>query len=113
MTTNNKGLLVLAVLVTDCFLPTEARAQTIPNGAAIDAEVNKLMTRTSAKGMAVAVIDHGKVSYVHAYGLRNTKGDPLTIDTVMYGASKADHRKPIGHHFREPQVTLSVHFDAV
>jgi len=37
--------------------------------------------------MAVAVIDHGKVGYVHAYGIRNTKGDPLTIDTVMYGAS--------------------------
>jgi CubicO group peptidase (beta-lactamase class C family) len=45
------------------------------------------MTRTSAKGMAVAVIDHGKVGYVHAYGIRNAKGDPLTIDTVMYGAS--------------------------
>jgi CubicO group peptidase (beta-lactamase class C family) len=87
VTTNNKALPVLAVLVTACFLPTEARAQTIPNGAAIDAEVNKLMTRTSAKGMAVAVIDHGKVGYVHAYGIRNTKGDPLTIDTVMYGAS--------------------------
>jgi len=45
------------------------------------------MTRTSAKGMAVAVIDHGKVGYVHAYGIRNVKGDPLTTDTVMYGAS--------------------------
>jgi hypothetical protein len=78
---------MLAVLVTACFPPTEARAQTIPNDAAIDAEVNTLMTRTSAKGMAVAVIDHGKVGYVHAYGIRNTNGDPLTIDTVMYGAS--------------------------
>ena len=37
--------------------------------------------------MAVAVIDHGKVGYVHAYGIRNAKGDPLTTDTVMYGAS--------------------------
>ncbi len=37
--------------------------------------------------MAVAVIDHGKVDYVHAYGIRNAKGDPLTTDTVMYGAS--------------------------
>jgi CubicO group peptidase (beta-lactamase class C family) len=61
VTTNNKALPMLAVLFTAFFPPTEARAQTIPNGAAIDAEVNKLMTRTSAKGMAVAVIDHGKV----------------------------------------------------
>ena len=62
-------------------------AQKIPSGAAIDAKVNGVMTQTGAKGMAVAVIDHGKVAYVHAYGIRNAKGDPLTNDTVMYGAS--------------------------
>jgi CubicO group peptidase (beta-lactamase class C family) len=45
------------------------------------------MSHTNAKGMAVAVVDHGKVGYVHAYGIRNAKGDPLTTDTVMYGAS--------------------------
>ncbi len=45
------------------------------------------MARTHAKGMAVAVIDHGKVSYVQAYGIRNAQGDPLATDTVMYGAS--------------------------
>ena len=64
-----------------------AAAQTIPTGAAIDAEVHKIMASTHANGMAVAVIDHGKVGYVHAYGIRNAKGDPLTADTVMYGAS--------------------------
>jgi CubicO group peptidase (beta-lactamase class C family) len=87
VTINNKTLPVLAVLAAACFLPRAAFAQTIPNGAAIDAEVNKLMTRNNAKGMAVAVIDRGKVDYVHAYGIRNAKGDPLTADTVMYGAS--------------------------
>ncbi len=86
MNTNN-ALPVLAVLVTACFLPTVARAQRIPDGAAIDVEVNKLMTRTNARGLAVAVIDHGKVGYVHGYGVRNAKGDPLNADTVMYGAS--------------------------
>lgn len=45
------------------------------------------MTRTHAKGMAVGVIDHGRVVYVHAYGARNAQGAPLTTDTVMYGAS--------------------------
>jgi CubicO group peptidase (beta-lactamase class C family) len=87
VTTNNKALPVLAVLITACFFSTEAQAQTTPDGAGVDAEVKKLMARTNAKGMAVAVIDHGKVSYVHAYGIRNAKGDPLTADTVMYGAS--------------------------
>jgi CubicO group peptidase (beta-lactamase class C family) len=64
-----------------------AVAQTIPSGAAIDAEISKIMSQTNAKGIAVAVVDRGKVGYVHAYGIRNAKGDPLTTDTVMYGAS--------------------------
>ncbi len=76
----------LALFLSALSLPFAA-AQTLPDGAAIDAEVNKMMTRTHGKGLAVAVIDHGRVGYVHAYGSRNAKGDPLTTDTVMYGAS--------------------------
>jgi CubicO group peptidase (beta-lactamase class C family) len=68
-------------------IPVGAVAQTIPSGASIDTEISKIMSHTNAKGMAVAVVDHGKVGYVHAYGIRNAKGDPLTTDTVMYGAS--------------------------
>jgi CubicO group peptidase (beta-lactamase class C family) len=45
------------------------------------------MTQTGAQGMAVAVIDHGKVTYIQSYGIRNAKGDPLATDTAMYGAS--------------------------
>jgi CubicO group peptidase (beta-lactamase class C family) len=72
-----------------CFLLHSRRAvaQAIPSGVPIDAEVSKIMSHTNAKGMAVAVVDHGKVGYVHAYGIRNAKGDPRTTDTVMYGAS--------------------------
>jgi CubicO group peptidase (beta-lactamase class C family) len=77
----------LVVLIASLYLPIAVLAQTIPGGPAVDAEVNKIMTETHANGMAVAVIDHGKVVYVHAYGIRNAKGDPLTADTVMYGAS--------------------------
>jgi CubicO group peptidase (beta-lactamase class C family) len=79
-------------MLSSCLLLTilcagMAQSQTIPSSAAIDAEVGRIMKRTDAKGMAVAVIDHGKVGYVQAYGVRNDKGDPLTTDTVMYGAS--------------------------
>jgi CubicO group peptidase (beta-lactamase class C family) len=82
----NLSLLVAVPCAFFC-LPLSIVAQTIPNGAAIDAEVGKIMTNTHAKGMAVAVIDHGNVGYVQAYGVRDAKGDPLTPDTVMYGAS--------------------------
>jgi CubicO group peptidase (beta-lactamase class C family) len=62
-------------------------AQTIPGSDAIDQRVRAIMSSTHANGMAIAVIDHGKVGYVHAYGIRNAKGDPLNADTIMYGAS--------------------------
>jgi CubicO group peptidase (beta-lactamase class C family) len=68
-------------------LPANAAAQAVPSSAAIDAEVGKIMSCTHAQGMAVAVVDHGKVGHVSAYGVRNAKGDPLTTDTYMYGAS--------------------------
>jgi CubicO group peptidase (beta-lactamase class C family) len=45
------------------------------------------MAETGAKGLAVAVIDDGRVASVQAFGHRNAKGEPLTVATVMYGAS--------------------------
>jgi len=65
---------LLTLLFAACCLPVAVLSQTMPNGAAIDGEVSKIMTQTDAKGIAVAVIDHGKVGYVHAYGIRNAKG---------------------------------------
>jgi CubicO group peptidase (beta-lactamase class C family) len=82
-----KILPLLVVLSAAFWLSAAAVAPTLPNGAAIDAEVSRIMNRTHANGMAVAVIDHGRVGYVHAYGVRDAKGDPLTAQTVMYGAS--------------------------
>jgi CubicO group peptidase (beta-lactamase class C family) len=58
-----------------------------PSPAAIDARVRTAMAETHANGMAIAVIDDGRVAYVQGYGARNANGDPLTTDTVMYGAS--------------------------
>ena len=86
MTGRKLFLFVSATLFGFC-LPVASIAQTIPGAAAIDAQVKKIMSNTHANGMAVAVVDHGKVGYVQAYGIRNAKRDPLNIDTVMYGAS--------------------------
>jgi CubicO group peptidase (beta-lactamase class C family) len=86
MRKRTKALTLVAVAAVFC-LPAVVFAQTIPGRAAIDAAVNKTLLKTHAKGMAVAVIDRGKVAYVRAYGVRNAKGDPLTADTAMYGAS--------------------------
>jgi len=54
----------------------------------IDAEARRLMMREGVEGMALAVIEDGRVAHVAAYGRRNVERDrPLTIDTIMYGAS--------------------------
>ena len=68
-------------------LSLAAGAGELPDGAAITAEVGKVMARTHAQGLAIAVVDRGRVGFVDAFGLRDAKGDPLTRDTVMYGAS--------------------------
>lgn len=77
----------LLILVSALFFSVPLVAQAIPSPDAIDAKVAGIMQHTGAKGMAVAVIDHGKVGFVRAYGIRNAQGDPLTTDTDMYGAS--------------------------
>lgn len=79
----------LASLLFSLVVPSLAQKAThaLPSNSAIDAEAKQTMARTHANGLAIAVIDHGRVSYVQAYGIRNAKGEPLTTDTVMYGAS--------------------------
>lgn len=75
------------VLAAACALVLAVPAAAQDRGAAIDAAVAAAMTKTGAKGIAVALVDDGKVSFVRAYGVRNAKGDPLEMATVMYGAS--------------------------
>jgi len=84
---------VIAAVLLSAPLSSAAHAQTpavppaIPTAAAIDGEVQRLMTATGARGLALAVIDDGRPTFVQAWGDRNAAGDPLRADTVMYGAS--------------------------
>ncbi|MBI1359957.1 MAG: serine hydrolase [Alphaproteobacteria bacterium] len=64
-----------------------ATAPARPTSAQIDAFALRAMDGSGAKGLAIAVIDDGRVTHIGAYGLRNAKGEPLTTRTVMYGAS--------------------------
>lgn len=68
-------------------LARESRMPEVPGAADLDAEIAKAMSATQANGLALAVIDRGKVVYAKAYGKRNAAGDPLQADTIMYGAS--------------------------
>jgi len=72
-------LAVSAITATGNAMPADSKAA--------DAAAQALLARTGAKGLAIAIIDGGKVRYVQAYGVRNAAGEPLRTDTVMYGAS--------------------------
>jgi CubicO group peptidase (beta-lactamase class C family) len=69
------------------FAASAAAPPALPAPKAIDAFVARAMDATGSKGLAVAVIDDGKVTYVQSYGVRNAKAEPLQPQTIMYGAS--------------------------
>ena len=83
------ALLLLSACATSrpALSPAAQAAPPVPTPAAIDAEVAQAMAATGARGLALAVINDGRIAYVKSYGLRNAAGDPLQPDTVMYGAS--------------------------
>ena len=54
----------------------------------IDREAKRMMADANVQGLAMAVIDDGKVVFVRSWGRRNVeKNLPLQTDTIMYGAS--------------------------
>lgn len=59
----------------------------VPTEAALDAEAARAMAAKQVKGLAIAVIDDGKVVHARSYGARNAAGDALETDTIMYAAS--------------------------
>jgi CubicO group peptidase (beta-lactamase class C family) len=69
------------------LMAAPAAAKPMPDNAAIARTAQQAMTATGARGLAIATIDKGKVVSVQAFGERNAKGDPLTPQTIMYGAS--------------------------
>jgi CubicO group peptidase (beta-lactamase class C family) len=86
----------------------------------IDREVERLLQASHNPGLALALIEDGRVAYVRAYGRRDLERDlPLHADTIMYGASltKAafaymcmqlvqegalDLDKPVGAYLKKP-----------
>ncbi len=59
----------------------------VPAADAVATEIWSAMSGTQARGLALAIIDDGRVVYVGAFGDRNAAGAPLQTTTIMYGAS--------------------------
>ena len=84
-----RSVLGLALAIPLAFVgcATRLASEALPSSRMIDATAHTLMQREHVRGLALAVIDDGQVVHVAAYGIRNAAGDPLTTETVMYGAS--------------------------
>ena len=58
------------------------------SGERIDREATRMMAEGKVQGLAMAVVDDGKVVFVRSWGRRNVERNlPLQTDTIMYGAS--------------------------
>jgi CubicO group peptidase (beta-lactamase class C family) len=73
------------VIMTFLVCAPAAAQSLAPN--VVEAAVRRTLAVTQANGLAVAVIEGGKVRHTSAFGQRNARGDKLQADTVMYGAS--------------------------
>ena len=68
-------LAALFAAALSVIAPASARmGPSIPTAAAIDAEVARGMAATGARGLALAVIDKGRVVHVKSYGQRKRQG---------------------------------------
>jgi CubicO group peptidase (beta-lactamase class C family) len=80
-------VLMFSLLMPASVALAAAPPHSLPSPPAVDAQMQRLMRATQAQGLALAVIDDGKVVQVHAAGKRNAAGEPLQPDTIMYAAS--------------------------
>ncbi|MET0935620.1 MAG: serine hydrolase domain-containing protein [Luteibacter sp.] len=79
---------LLLFLLAGCAAHPASRATKPLRGEALDRRVTALMKAANVPGMAIAIIEDGKVVQLRAYGERDTeKHLPLQTDTVMYAAS--------------------------
>lgn len=78
---------LMALILPSCATSPPIVATSFLQRDAIDTTVRAAMSATNARGLAVAVVDDGRVVFRKTYGVRNGANEPLLNDTVMYGAS--------------------------
>ncbi len=86
----------MMVLVASAIAPLQANAKSVFVGidgraltpAEIDATITHVMQGAEVPGLALALINHGKVVYLKAYGVKSmSPNEPLTVNSVMVAGS--------------------------
>ena len=85
-----KRYVVLALVMLSVGLPFDARSGASPDASAIDAVVRETIDRYQLPGIAVGVIEDGKVVFSKGYGETvHGSGDPVTPETLFKIASNS------------------------
>ena len=88
--------LLTLLIATTVLLPLQANAQSafvgiderVRTPAEIDAAIAHVMKGAEVPGVALALINRGKVAYLKAYGVKNmSPKEPLTVNSVMVAGS--------------------------
>jgi len=79
-------LRTLAICLAATLPLPAALAQTI-DYKRLDDRISQLAAREEIVGLAVAVIDHGKIAFANGYGVTERGGTPVTDETVFRWAS--------------------------
>ena len=82
-----RALIGISALMLGVATAASGAGPSLPAPAALDTAIPKAMATVDAKGLAVAIVDGGKVVYVRSFGQRNQQAEPLRTDTVMSAAS--------------------------
>jgi CubicO group peptidase (beta-lactamase class C family) len=86
----------IMVMVAPAIARSQANAKSVFVGidgraltpAEIDATITHVMHGAEVPGLALALINHGTVVYLKAYGVKNmSPNEPLTVNSVMVAAS--------------------------
>jgi CubicO group peptidase (beta-lactamase class C family) len=68
--------------------PVKRLGGSIITPAEIDATVKRLMKAADVTGVAVAILNEGKIAYLNAFGARDKENHlPLTVDSALSAAS--------------------------
>jgi CubicO group peptidase (beta-lactamase class C family) len=79
---------VLGALQTAAGQPVRRLDGSVISPAEIDGTMSRLMQAAEVCGAAISILNNGKTVYTKAYGFRDVQNKlPLTVDTVMAGAS--------------------------
>ena len=90
-----KALLFIAMMTATVALGTESKEPTVKRldgseiaSSEIDTTVTRLMRAAEVTGVAIAILNDGKTTYLKSYGVRDKeKSLPLSEDSVMTAAS--------------------------